>query len=48
MDMKEYGETVEQAQQNLIAAAKQMSVTANEFIEALNQILEVLKRYGNE
>lgn len=39
---------VYEGQLMLIEAAKQMSITAEEFMKALNQILEVLKSYGNE
>lgn len=48
MDIKEYSMTIEQAQLGLIEAAKKMSVTAEEFIQAINQVVEVLKSYGNE
>ena len=39
---------VYEGQLMLIEAAKQMSITAEEFIKVINQVLEVLKQYGNE
>lgn len=38
----------EETNLRMIETARAFGITAEEFVKALNEILEVLKRYGNE